>query len=385
MHSLKKVLIIGVGVFMKLLNRAFPVSQDVWVFGSQDGSAYADNSKYFFEYVVHNHTEIKAIWLTRSKNVIDELNCLGLKVHHNLSIKGVWYSVISSVAIFCTSRNDLWFVYHKKRRKIVNLWHGMPMKKIVFDYPDHSIENNTFRDNIWSKYVAGIQHKQVSLIISTSDFFSNILKSSFRNNNIIATGQPRTDVFFSWKKDFIKSKLGLNNEDIIVTYMPTHRAYGQGELNPLIFNNNDLAIDCFKKNRIKIIWKFHKNMIPQHLGQGIKVNQEVFKDMTHLSIDPQELLFVSDILITDYSSCYVDFLFLKRPIIFYLYDNYESDDNELYYQPEDHNIGCIAKNEDELLKMILNCEYKTEPKIEYHKYLDNNSSQRTFKEITRLL
>ena len=175
MKFAKKVFIVVIGMLLKSTNSFFKIRKNVWVFGSQAGKAYVDNSKYFFEYVVSNHPEINSIWLTRSKNTISLLRGNDLTAYNNFSFKGIWTAIIAEVAIFSTSRDDLWFVYPKKGRKIINLWHGMPMKKIVFDYPGHSQDNRTLRGNIWSKFVDGIQHKDVSLIVSTSDLETIIL------------------------------------------------------------------------------------------------------------------------------------------------------------------------------------------------------------------
>ena len=104
-----------------------------------------------------------------------------------------------------------------------------------------------------------------------------------------------------------------------------------------------------------------------------------FVDLTAKDFDPQELLFISDLLITDYSSCYIDYLLLKRPVIFYFYDSYETEDNELYFTPQDHKVGDVCYSEEELLGSIQNPRYFDSDL--YHKYTDSNSSERIFKRI----
>ncbi len=51
-------------------------------------------------------------------------------------------------------------------------------------------------------------------------------------------------------------------------------------------------------------------------------------------IDTQELLYISDFLISDYSSCYIDYLLMNKPIILYFYDNYKNEDTGLYFDVE---------------------------------------------------
>ena len=358
----------------------FAKVKNIWIFGAEHGQAYIDNSKYFFEYVRHEHKEINAFWLTQSKSVYDDLQSKGVPVINNFSLKGIYLSAVAKFIIFSTSQNDLLFIIPKKNRKIINLWHGMPMKKIVYDYEPHKYESASLKNKLWIKFVAGFQLNQVNFNFSTSIFFSKILESAFDNKNIFITGQPRTDAFFQWDAKEIRRKLGFTLEDKIVTYMPTHRAYGKGEINPFIFHQNNGAIEYFEKNNYKIVWKFHKNML--HAHQNNKNISNVFLDLSLNNIDPQELLFISDVLITDYSSCYIDYLLLKRPVIFYHYDNYSLEDNELYFESISHNVGPVVNNEMDLLEKIRNRKDFVNS-VEYHKYLDGNSCNRVFSEITK--
>lgn len=379
---LQKILIIIVGIIIYPFNRIVGTRSNVWIFGSQNGESFIDNSKYFFQYLNANHKEINAVWLTRSKNVVKELRRLNYRVFHNLSLQGIWYALTAEMAFFCTMRSDLLFVFPKGKRRIVNLWHGMPMKKIAYDYSPHKPENKNWKAKLWDAFAAGIRHKEVFLIPATSEFFNNILASAFRNKNTVALGQPRTDAFYTWDKSEIREKFKIKENEIVITYMPTHRAYGKGQPNPKVFEKNIKAINYFKKNNIKFIWKFHKNMSKNH--HEVHNIPENLVDLTLENIDPQELIYISDILITDYSSCYIDYLLLRRPVIFYHYDDYAEIDNELYFNPKDHNVGPVASNEDELLKIITDRNKQVNQcKVQYHKYYDGNACQRIYEFLVK--
>lgn len=373
-----KLLILLLGIIIRPFAKYSFITKKRWVFGSHDGANYGDNSKYLFEFINKKHEDIDAIWITRSFKVIKELRNKGYKAFHNFSITGMWITFTAEVVMFCISRNDVLFVWPKKHRKIVNLFHGMPMKKIIYDHPPHHPQNANLKSKIWNKFVVMFKHEDLAMLPVTSEFFKNIFRTAFNNCNIFITGQPRTDVFFEWKKESIKEKLGFKVDEFIVTYMPTHRAYGSGLMNPRIFENNPQAIQYFSENNIKIVWKFHRNMYkryePNKSGYG-----DTFADLTPNNIDPQELIFISDIMITDYSSCYVDFLLLNRPVIFYFYDKYEEDDNQLYFSPQDHNVGEICYSETQLLNSIIKPRL---PETDlYHKYKDSNSCQRVMEII----
>ena len=73
------------------------------------------------------------------------------------------------------------------------------------------------------------------------------------------------------------------------------------------------------------------------------------------NITAQDLLCASDLLVTDYSGAFFDYLILDRPIVHYLYDYdyYRNQDRGLYYDKEDVIAGEEADNEDQLVNAII--------------------------------
>ncbi len=305
-----------------------------------------------------------------------------MKVYYNFSVLGLYYILRAKYYLFSTTRSDIYYFYSGKNKKVINLWHGMPIKKIAYDYKYvKELEDfDSIKTKIWNKFVTGSKYEDINMTISTSQFFTNFLITAFNNKKVYNYGLPRNDIFFLFNKDELKNNLNIK-EKIIISYLPTHRNYGKGKINPYIFSGNSNAEKFFKENEVRILLKFHPNM---------KSFEEVYSkdsritNISRLEFDPQELLAISDILITDYSSCYIDYLLLDRPIIFFHYDNYEEDDNELYFKINDYEVGPIVKNELELLEKIKNIisgkdDYKIERKKVrqiFHQFHDGKSSER---------
>jgi len=83
------------------------------------------------------------------------------------------------------------------------------------------------------------------------------------------------------------------------------------------------------------------------------------KNIKNNNIETQELLLIADILITDYSSIYIDFLLTNKPIVFYAYDikNYLSKDRELYFNYNNVIIKeTLTKNEYDFFDTIKNID-----------------------------
>ena len=77
-------------------------------------------------------------------------------------------------------------------------------------------------------------------------------------------------------------------------------------------------------------------------------------DITNEDMDIQRLIMETEILITDYSSIYIDYLLLDSPLLFYCYDyeHYLANDREMYFEYEEVTPGVKAKSFDELLGQL---------------------------------
>ena len=83
-------------------------------------------------------------------------------------------------------------------------------------------------------------------------------------------------------------------------------------------------------------------------------DEDAMESLTMEDMDTQILIIESKALITDYSSIYIDYLLLDKPLLFYCYDyeHYLENDREMYFNYEDVTPGNKAKNFDELFKQI---------------------------------
>ena len=103
--------------------------------------------------------------------------------------------------------------------------------------------------------------------------------------------------------------------------------------------------------------------------------------------DIQELLLISDILITDYSSMIFDYLLLDRPILLFAYDlNEYLNERGMYYNFEEIAPGPILLNGTELIDAIKNIENIDKKFIEKRKMIKNRINKYTDgKSIERVL
>ena len=173
------------------------------------------------------------------------------------------------------------------------------------------------------------------------------------------------------------NKYPLAKNKKIILYAPTFR---DNEEDNNVFNYLDL--EKFN-NALSEEYVLALRLHPK-INQFFKGDIDTKADFIDVSDykNEQELMLISDLLITDYSSIMIEFALLNKPIIFftYDYDRYLTKDRGFYYDFESNVPGDIVKTDDELIKLIKEGSYNTEKHNSFLKmqfdYLDGNSSKR---------
>lgn len=385
------------GIVTRILDLFVPVKPKAWVFGASGGNSYSDGPKYFFEYMLERHPDYECTFITRNKQIYRELVSKGLPCKYNYSFKGSL--CISRASKFFTSHSnhDIFYDFRKEGRKNYYLVHGQPLKIAQLALK----KNTTYWDKVEHKnaiiaflrafihrcFISDMQMKDFEFVSVTSDFLKPFIEIDFDHKiPVKVLGMPRNDGLFDKvrmsKERWIPEAAGK----FIITYMPTHRLYGKGDPTPTPFIESYEVQKWFKDNNVLFVMKQHPNMLPKLKMQK---DTETIIDITKYGLDPQVVIYHSDVLITDFSSVWMDYLLLKRPVIFYIYDDFEHDDAGCHYDIREDPPGYFCKTQSDLFCLIKRIKenYKymcPSDRIvsKYHKYVDGNSCKRYFEELT---
>ena len=394
MESVKKFIW---GIIARFINLFLPVKENHWIFGADYGHSYKEGSKYLLEYILENHPEITCSFITQEKSVYNDLKSKNIPVYMNNSIQGICKIAVAECVFTCQYLHDIIFVFKKNKRRFFYLLHGMPYKlamnslseskRNAFKYKNKNIVTK-IRENIANYLVVDYKMDDVEFISVTSSFFVEYAKKDFSQDmDIRVLGMPRNDGLFNDSQMLNQKWVDGIDKKFVITYMPTHRAYGCGDLSPRLFENNPEAQSWLHDNNVVVLIKQHPNMIPKLKEHN---DTETLIDITKFKLDPQLCIYKSDVLITDYSSVWIDYLLLQRPLIFYYYDDFENDDAGVHYDIKNIKPGLMCVNEDELFMLIKNIfnnyeNYKPNLDIvkKFHDHIDANSCERYYKEIKR--
>lgn len=393
------------GGIARLFNCATPVENHVWVFGSDYGNTYREGCKYLFEYVLKEHPEYNATFVTQSKEVYANLRQRGYPCVINTSIKGLIAIARAECVFTSQDATDILYAFKKPNRRYYYIVHGQPMKVAQLALAKEEEANAKKGLSWWKKLIRAAISKLKCLFLcdydnscsefvgATSDFLKIWMEKDFGNKvPVKVLGMPRNDALFQgWRMESERWVDGVHGK-FIISYMPTHRLYGKGRVSPTPFEHFAEAQDWMLANNVVLLVKNHPNMLKQFSkGDVHPYESSCIRDITASRIDPMTVVYNSDVLITDYSSVWMDYLLLRRPLIFYIYDNFKQDDVGVYYDPIKENAGYACDSERglfELIKRIKKDYDNMRPSDavvrKFHKYTDGYSCKRYFEEVVKV-
>lgn len=338
--------------FSLVLTMLIPKNKKMIIFGAWWGNKYDDNSRALFEYIKKNRPDIRAYWITPNKEIVSYVRSLGLPVVYSFTLKAILVTMRAGYECYCTSKKDIGcnLVKYLGGCTLINLFHGVATKKILYD---DNVFRKSKRNLIGKMRLKVIEFTTKGIYtVCTSEAYIPIYESAFRTSRdkILNMGQARNDYFFKETPNCYKEKFGGKK---IIAYMPTHRQEGNKSMNMYhILDLSSINKILEKYNSVLIIKKHFYHRSEPSVGEEFSNIVEI----TNKNSETFELLKAADILITDYSSCSVDFLLFNRPQIFFCFDkdDYLLNDREMYFDYYSTLPGPLCLDNGELVKELEN-------------------------------
>ena len=330
MNKNLKALFFKINNFTSKLNTMIPKKRNRIVIYSNWG--FRDNIRTLYQYLVDNGYQDKY-----------EIVCASNDFYHLERDSRVKYtSIYRGLYYFLTSK---YFFYSfgkypikpSKKQMVVNLWHGMPLKKVGnLEYGLENIDYNFF-----------------TKLVSSSDLFTPIMKTAFnaKDEQMLLVGNIRNDELFEEKKDkniiwmptYRNSKNYHDSQDAFIfsldesEFEDINTILAEYEYH-LYIKLHPLEESQFKfKNNYSNIHMLSEDIISQHYGTLYK------------------FLGTTSALITDYSSVFLDYYLLDRPVAFTINDYEEYKEKRGFVLDDIKSLmaGPTISNLEELLKFLL--------------------------------
>ena len=344
----KKLLNFIMTVWARLTFRGTP-SPECWVFSSVHNRAFNYNSRYLFCYVKEHCPGIHPYYVTEDPAVYRELaGRYGEEFLIDTSTLAGIRKVLSCQVWFTSTAPPLYGVGFRKKYRIYNLWHGIPLKTIGMEQKNLSPVTRAYYRYFFADNYTGV--------LTTSSRLVPLMSRSFlvEPERVRVWGQPRCDCLFEKAdaqkvlREIFQDKIPEGNGetcrgadadqkadaavpdfDKAVLYAPTFRDHGETRLFPFPEfdgGNGRERLEAFlKEHRMFLCIRMHLYdrtaygwlAEMDHPGSRVRfLNEDRVEDV-------MEALGCFDLLITDYSSIYLDFLLTGRPMVFLPYDRGE--------------------------------------------------------------
>lgn len=331
-----------------------------------DGEVFADNAKYFFLFL-SRQPGMRPIWLAKSRTLAAELRHRGLQSAYAYSLYGIWQALRAGWFVIDAFLQPQDFALCG-RAKIVQLLHGKGMKKRGYNEPP--LRPHDF-------------------IFATSPFTLEALPLPFRMGaETHITGYSRNDALLS---EFTHADIGVDTKmqdhlkrvrgcgTAVILYAPTFR---RGEKAFRLQGIDLKALEAWaRKKNAHVLVSLHNKYRAQQTHQQLGRHLSFLRESDIYPLLPQ-----IDVLVTDYSSSFADFLLLDRPLVFYPYDLESYQANEgLITDYETITPGPKARTFPELLatldetlatKSASWANKRKQVRDLYHTYQDGHSSER---------
>lgn len=359
MQIIYKLKCAAINLLVLLLNLFIRRDKQVFLFGAWMGSKFADNSRFWFQFLHENKEKYgirRVIWVTRNKEVFAEMISMGYEVHMMRSGKSIYWHLKAGVHVICNMfaqtgkySGDILGELSFGAKRIV-LWHGVgikacgyltnPMSARAHDISTLEFEKMNRRSIIRTFLSVGGWRDRYFLTTGKENTRVYMLDFRISKDRIIEANYPReNDNFVLMKKEIeVSHKIqeAISQGKKIVLYLPTFRNCStENERSKYIYPLRiDGFVDYIKKNNILWIEKLHSS----DSSSGVK---EAYDNVFLLGkdFDVNVIYKYIELLITDFSSASSDCIFRWKKTISFVpdFEQYRDDDRgfvndySLYY------------------------------------------------------
>lgn len=333
--------------FMKIGVFILPQKKKI-AFMSYGGRNYNDSPKALYKAICSDSTfdEYELVWFFVNPENFD------IPRGRKIKVDTISYFLEIMTASIWISNSGMDRGIGLKTKKIldVNTFHGSPIKKMGED----------IKTNLGFKFRSSNKSDVFSIRCAQSTHDLKIFKELFHadDKNFLLCDLPRNDALLQYtdeKISSIKHTLGISSDKKVILYTPTFRDYAW---NGVMENYISPPISLEKWENL--LSDKYVLLIRAHyaITAALKIRNSVFCIDVSNYPDINDLYIISDIMISDYSSTFVDYSILNRPMFCFAYDLDEYKTKRGIYDEIFNELPCrIDENEDSLLQSILECNY----------------------------
>src|SRR5690625_950057 len=321
-----------------------PVNENMIFYEAYHGDSMTGNPYAVFTYLLDlpGYEKYHHVWA-----LVDDMTVpSSIRLHPRVTIisyQSRKYARYLATAKYLINDTSFPFYFHKRDEQVyANIWHGTPLKTMGLDIKERGFADhkNIQRNFLFTDYLVSPNQFTYEKLLASHDI------DTLYNGHILDTGYPRVDLMYQADQDKMRQQLGIFSAHQVILYAPTWRGLLGEEKNESHRILNDVK---------KIQQNFHDGVV---LLKTHYYTEKFFKKegLEHMIVpntfDTNEVLSVVDLLITDYSSIFFEFLPTGKPVVFYAYDENEYQKRRGTYFPMNELPGPVCYTVDEVIEQV---------------------------------
>lgn len=344
----------------------------------------------FLEAQKNEKIKDKYYWVTKDKKLFKKLKREYKNILYSYSVNGFLHIIKSKYYVLNVSTQDFFpGLKIPNNRIIIQTFHGFPTKSFCKSasafYTEKDIRKqieDSFNSNNMYIITAGKYEDEA--------FYKNC---DFPYDRMLKIGHPRNDKLLEHEKIKLakKGKIVKDSSTKIICYCPTWRENGAFKLFPFEDSNMEEFNKILKDNNILLVIKLHP--LYGNMNETIENYSNICLYSYEWNIDNVDLFSIIDLLITDYSSIYCDYLLTNKPVAFIQYDYEEyiktrplSTKREVLF-PGPY-INSFYEFKEEILKLLNDNEYYKREREKalklFYEYYDFDASKKVIEFIEKM-
>ncbi|MGW5736239.1 MULTISPECIES: bifunctional glycosyltransferase/CDP-glycerol:glycerophosphate glycerophosphotransferase [Streptomyces] len=326
--------------------------RDAVLYSSFDGRQYSDSPRAVHEELVRAGADVEHLWVVRDQQVSLPESAAPIALW-----SAEWYEALARCRYVVTNTQlPAWFE-RAEGQYVVQTWHGTPLKRIGRDLAGHASGDRAYMATLPGRA------DQWSLLVSPNRFSTPVLRGAFGyTGEVLERGYPRNDLLHAPDRAkvaaSVRERLGIPEDKRVVLYAPTWRENQPKQSGRYAL---DLPLDLAAAERA--VGADTVLLVRRHYLVGGSVpGSDFVRDVTRHP-DVSELLLISDVLVTDYSSLMFDFAQTGRPMLFHTHDldHYRDTLRGFYFDFEAKAPGPLLATGDEVIAALRDPRAATAP------------------------
>ncbi|MER7698364.1 CDP-glycerol glycerophosphotransferase family protein [Streptomyces sp. NPDC096095] len=279
------------------------------LYSSFDGRQYSDSPRAIHRELAARERDIEHLWVVRDEQAAVPEGVRPVALH-----SAHWYEALARSRWIVTNTHLPEWFERGEGQCVVQTWHGTPLKRVGRD-----LAGTPHAD---AAYMASMEHRsaQWSVLVSPNTFSTPVLRRAFGySGEVLECGYPRNDLLHAPGRAeaaaAVRERLAIPEGRRVILYAPTWR-----EDRPKRAGRYGLDLPLDLERARETLGEDHVLLVRRHYLVGGSVPDTPFVRDLSRHPDVAELLLISDVLVTDYSSIMFDFAQTGRPMLFHTHD-----------------------------------------------------------------